>query len=75
MMWMMDPAARIAVPTSAYQFAPRNSQIMLYASAENNATKFMHMWNVRNKIRNRPVMLITSLRPIDEFRMNKFIKS
>ena len=74
-MWMMDPAARIAVPTSAYQFAPRNSQIMLYVSAENNDTKFMHMWNVRNKRSNRPVMLITSLRPIDEFRVNKFIKS
>ena len=36
-------AASPTVATSAYQLAPRNSQTMLYASPENNATRFIAM--------------------------------
>jgi hypothetical protein len=39
---------------------------MLYASPENKATTFMQQWNVKNRIRARPVTLITTFLPIDE---------
>ncbi|MBO5629658.1 MAG: hypothetical protein J5965_11365, partial [Aeriscardovia sp.] len=54
------------VATTAYQLAPSNSQIMLYASPENSATMFMQQWNVKNKISAIPVTDITTFRPIDE---------
>ena len=38
--------ARPAVPTSAYQFAPRNSQMTLYASPDMRATQFIAMWTL-----------------------------
>ena len=71
---MMNPAAKIIVAIRAYQFAPRNSHTILYASAENNATRFIHMWKVRNNTRQTPVILITNFRPIDELQINKFIE-
>jgi hypothetical protein len=50
----------------AYQLAPSSSQMVLYASFENNAATFMQPWNVRNRIRAMPVTDIITFRPIEE---------
>ena len=65
-MWIIKPTARIPVAISAYQLAPRNDAMVLYASAERITTKFIKLWNIKNRTRNKPEILIISFRPIED---------
>ena len=61
--------AKPTVAATAYQFAPRNPQIALYALSEKMSAKFIHMWNVRNRTSMQPEMLINIFLPIEEVKI------
>ena len=73
MKWTRTPSASTAVPASAYQFAPSNAQIMLYASGEMIAVMFIDMWKRMKSTRNAPVTLMTNFLPSEELDRKQLI--